>query len=138
MNVRPIVAKVFEDTINETPMNSELKRAIRNHPKIKGVIQNVANQILTADAHRRSKGKKAFKQATIEGSARDFAQMFIKGIAEEIRKREQSDIERIAEETKLQKAKDLDATINGKPSGDYVDMVKDGLKIGDTTVEQVN
>lgn len=136
MDIKPVVYKAFQDTIENAEINSELKRSLMDNARVRGVVQNVYKEILAADAFRRAKGNKATSHAAIKSTAEDMAKMFIFGLVNEIEKRQQSDLARAMNEAKAQQAKDLESTANGVVAGDYQELAERGLKIGETMVDE--
>ncbi len=136
MDIKPIVEKAYRDVILNASCNSELKRALNESARVRGVVQNIYKELVTADAYRRQKMGKATSHSALKSTAEDLFKLFIHGLIREIEVRERSDLARIAEETKAQQAKDLEAAENGQASGDYVELVERGLKIGDTIVDE--
>lgn len=133
MDIRPIVTKAFEKTVKLAECNSDLKRALLESAKIRSVEQNVYNELVKANAVFMNKHKRSAKYVTLRDTAEELFQLFIHGVIQQIKEREQSDLARIAEQQKRQNQLDLEATANGKPQGAYEELVDMGLQIGETT-----
>lgn len=99
------------------------------HPRVEGFITNLNNEIRKARLKLIRKGKIITEQ-TVKGLVYDFTAMFMSNMETEARRRYESDLERVAREAQIQEHKDMDATLDGKPSGIFEEA---GVQIDDQT-----
>lgn len=132
MTTYEIISTSIQRGIKTALVNDELKRIALSHPRIQQIAGELTRQFAQVEIVRKAQNKKPLKRKTIEDAAEDFARLFLKKIEKEAEDRYKSDIQKTLEERKRQELKDLDQTTNGQVSGVFTEMVKDGLRIGET------
>lgn len=99
------------------------------HPKVEEFLGNLDRQIKRAQ-DKLWKKRKVVKPETVKGLVYDFAGMFLRNMEEAAKRQYESDIARIVRETKIQEHKDMEATLEGRPSGIFEEA---GVIVDETT-----
>ena len=122
-----LVKKTYQEAIALNPtINSDLRAALKSHERMPLLFKNLAIELEKVQADRVNKWKKPFPEKTLKALIYDMVDVFIMGVEMEVKKRYQSDMERIEEEAKIKAQKDLEATASGVISGDFEEIFKDG------------
>lgn len=136
MTTYEIISTSIQRAIKRAKVNEELKRVALSHPRIFEIAGLLTKEFAQVEIIRKAKQKPALKRRTIEETAENFADLFIKKIEIEAENRYKSDIQKALEASKAQELKDLDSTSEGKAQGVFSEMVKDGLVINETETRE--
>lgn len=137
MSLENDVKKWFIQAIEMNPMTSpELKRAIKSTHggRLDTYTKALAQEFMKADQVQIKRGKSAFKKDTIKSAVKDFAEVWVRNIENEAKRRIESDISKSIRDQKEQERKDLESTANGKAAGEFEEYIKDGSLIIDEKV----
>jgi hypothetical protein len=120
-------------------IDPELKSALleKKHPKVEAMLTNLYKELQQACFHLyQKKGRYPLPQ-TIKGVVYDFTKTFTQGLEIKAKQMYESDLSRIARETKIQEHKDLEATANGNAQGIFAEagvMINDQTKTDQKTI----
>lgn len=132
--MKAMVTKAFRETVMNSNYNSEMKLSVLGHERMKGFVTRLTVELIKVQALRTNQGKPIFKAPAIRSLVKDFTETFLQGFHNVAEKRIESDLQKIQRQAELDKQAALEATANGKPTGEYAELVNMGVTIGDTKV----
>lgn len=87
MEIKSLVFNTFKRTVENAPINSEMKRSILEHPKVRATVQHMYNELLQANALQISRRGKGFRKETLQDAVKDLTLLFIRNLKTAILKR---------------------------------------------------
>lgn len=107
-------------------LNSKPKRLV-------WFIDNLSKELTHAIALRQLKSQREYKKQLLITAIHDFTKVFVDSCQMEADDKYQSDLERIRKQARVDLVKDMDATIAGKPQGEFEEagLVTDENKVGE-------
>lgn len=137
MYYKKFVRETYDEAIRLHPtINSELKIALKSNERVPAFIDYLADEIEIAQDAMIAKGAEKIKDETLKGLVYDLTNLFIQGLEKRANERMESDAMRLLRKAKEDYKKDLDESATGNLTGDFAELAKDGLKIGDSSNEQ--
>lgn len=103
-------------------VNSDLKRALKAHERVPNFIDNLSVEFSKVQVQRSREGKSPLSEKTLQQSTYDMVETFITGLKNSYDKAAESEAKKLARERAVQYQKDLEATADGKPSGDFQEL----------------
>lgn len=98
--------------------------SLKNSPRTKYFLKNLSEEISKAERLVHKRRGRALKLETIRLTIHDMTRLLLRGIEKEATNRVKSEADKSREKSKLDYLKDLEATSEGNPSGDF-----EGLEI---------
>lgn len=135
MDIKSTVLKTFNDTVKNAPVNTELKKALLNHPNMRTFVQNIYSELVGVEQIRASKQKSRLKKTTIESYVKDMTNHFIMQFNHIAEVKAMSDLEKLRRSSEIQKQKDLETSADGKLTGEYEELNQ--IVIGETKVKSL-
>lgn len=135
MDIKSTVLKTFNDTVKNATVNTELKKALLNHPNMRVFVQNIYAELVGVEQIRASKQKPRLKKTTIESYVKDMTNHFIMQFNHVAEVKAMSDLEKLRRSSEIQKQKDLEASADGKLTGEYEELNQ--IVIGETKVRSL-
>lgn len=135
MDIKSTVLKTFNDTVKNATVNTELKKALLNHPNMRVFVQNIYTELVGVEQIRASKQKPRLKKTTIESYVKDMTNHFIMQFNHVAEVKAMSDLEKLRRSSEIQKQKDLEASADGKLTGEYEELNQ--IVIGETKVKSL-
>lgn len=135
MDIKSTVLKTFNDTVKNAHVNTELKKALLNHPNMRVFVQNIYAELVGVEQIRASKQKPRLKKTTIESYVKDMTNHFIMQFNHVAEVKAMSDLEKLRRSSEIQKQKDLEASADGKLTGEYEELNQ--IVIGETKVKSL-
>lgn len=135
MDIKSTVLKTFNDTVKNATVNTELKKALLNHPNMRAFVQNIYAELVGVEQIRASKQKPRLKKTTIESYVKDMTNHFIMQFNHIAEVKAMSDLEKLRRSSEIQKQKDLEASADGKLTGEYEELNQ--IVIGETKVKSL-
>lgn len=133
---------VFEQVRQSKTAKSGLKEFVLSHetnprgmPQLDRMIQNLRNEIQKAQAVFWRRHKKEPNPKHIKSLVQDFTEVFLHNCETVARQTYESDMARIARETKLQEAKDMESTLQGNPAGIFEEL---GVIVDETRQDEIH
>ena len=118
------INKYFKEAIRlNMTLDGELKNAILNHERTNKYLDNMSEQLSIAQRQLIKKGR-VVDLKTMKSVVYDMTDVFVASIKMEAKERHESVIDKLARQAEAQKKADMDATIAGKPAGDYEDLIE--------------
>lgn len=132
MYYRKLVEDTYFECIALDPnLPLDLRTALKSHARIPLFLSNLAQELDKAQAARVGRGKSPIALNVIKSLVYEYTQMFIKGIQMQAEANYQSEVQKKLLEAQAQAQKDLEQTALGKPSGEFEEIFKDGVKTSD-------
>lgn len=103
-----LVHSSFMKAVEESEVNVELKRAVKEHPRVKQFLLDLYRQLVNVNVNREFRRKARLKDKTVIDTVESFAKVFIKGVNHEAEKRVQSELEKIRQKALADKQRDLE------------------------------
>lgn len=123
MDVEKLIRQTFLKTVNSLEIPADIKQAALSHDTKATFFGNLKAHIMNARIDRIKQGKPAFKPATFEWWVSEMSKYYVSTVATfyEIKAKSEAEQTRLKRESDFKK--DIDATISGKPQGDFADIV---------------
>jgi hypothetical protein len=137
MNLDKIVRSTFVKTINKLDISGDIKSAAQTHETKEKFITNLKTQINNARKQRLAVGKKPFKDSSFIWWVEQMTGFYVGTVQQYFEQRSKSDAEKTRVKREADEKADIDATIAGKPQGDYADIltaVGDGDAVSKVTL----
>ena len=122
----------FDSIINNKQIPEEFKRSLRTHPTARKFRETLASEISKAERAVAKRRGKELKLDTINSTIDDLINFWIIGLEREADKRKESYLMKQKRESELQYQKDLEATVDGTPTGEFEGL---DIEYGDTEEE---
>lgn len=124
---RGLVCRAYIEAVNACPfIDAGLRSALKAHERAPSFIDGLSNEFEKLAALRLKKGKRLPDDKHLKELVRDFTYGFIQAIQQKARQDYESDITKVMREQVIANQRDLDATIEGTPKGDYADLIEEG------------
>lgn len=104
-------------------LDSEFKSAILRHDRTNTYLENMSGELAKAQQRLIRKGK-ILRLETMKNIVYDMSDVFVSSIKIEAQQRHESVLAKLARQEEAQKKADMDATIAGKPQGDYEELIE--------------
>lgn len=134
-HLEKLVHTSFTRTVDAAEVNIELKRAVKEHPKVKQFLKDLYLQLVNVNVNREFRQKARLKDKTVIDTVESFAKVFIKGVNHEAEKRVQSELEKIRQKALADKQRDLEKSASGELSGEYLEIAEEGVILNETGSE---
>ena len=129
--LRNLVRRTFIGTVNKAEIEGELKDALKRNKD--RYIDQWTQEINKANINRKFTNKPDFKVQTVESTIAELTDNLIYICKKRAEAKVESYLSKRAKEAESARLKDLEDTVDGKPSGDYADVIDEGgVLIGDT------
>lgn len=135
MIAEKMVKKRVEDRLaSKKDLRSEVLEAIHNSDQYRNFITGLTNQLIKSAMLVARRGKvKKLSDSTINSTIDDFTDHFVASFKYDAELRNESDLDRIAREQKVQDYKDMEKTLDGESSGVFEEL---GVEIVDKSEDQ--
>lgn len=124
MLLEPLIRKVFSNEVVKAELSRDLIEGVLRHERKEVFITNVKKEINKIREARLKAGKKPLDEDQISWMIRSMTRFFIAGVKAEATQRHASAAEKTRAKTEADNIADLEATVKGKPQGDYADIVE--------------
>lgn len=126
MPYRGLVNRAYLEAVNSmSDIDADLKRALRAHERVPDFITRLAFEFEKIAALRLRSGKPLPADKHLKAVVKDFAEVFVKGIQEDAKRRHESQVQKTIREAIRSDAEALDKTASGIPTGDYADLIEE-------------
>lgn len=126
MYYKGLVDIAFNEAVtNHKHAPVELKQALRNSETVKQALSKLARDFELVAAKRASQGKPNIAHTHIKDVVTAAVDTYVGAIKTMADRRLESELARIARESKERDAKDLDQSASGTLTGDYADLAKE-------------
>lgn len=119
----PMIRKEFASVVNSLPESFDVKAGVLNHERKESFFKNMKAEINKIREARLKHGKKPLTDDQITWMIRSMTRFFVIGVKAEADHRIASAAEKTRQKTEADNLADLDATVSGKPQGDYAEIV---------------
>lgn len=118
MNIREFCVKTYQEYVRTTPMNEDLRRALKSHERVPVFINNMARELAQSKA----------KKETVEQAVRDMTKYFISQVEAQAKFRAMSDLAKMTLQADQAKKEKLNEHVDDleKKGADYV-LEKEGI-----------
>lgn len=131
--MKNLVRRVFYQTLARAKAPDALKDSMRNHERSKFFIENLTDEMFKIQKIRASKGRQPHKIKHLEEVIRDMTLQYLYLVKTTAEHEYKSSIEKLRIKQMADDQFAIEQTADGKPTGDFESMVKDGeLQIGET------
>lgn len=100
----------------------ELIKSLKNSPRTKVFLHNLSEEISKAERLVTVRRGRPLKLSTIQATIWDMSRLLLRGIEREATKRIQSEAEKKREQKEADYLKDLEATVDGNPQGEFEEL----------------
>lgn len=130
----PLIRKVFSNEVVKAELSRDLMEGVLRHERKEVFISNVKKEINILREARLAKGKRPLREDEVSWMIRSMTRFFISGVKAESIRRHASQAEKTRLKAEADNIADLEATVAGKPQGDYADIVE---VVGDGDAESI-
>ncbi len=125
MNLKNEINAAFDEYVHENYAdNADMRHAIKSHPRRQRFLENLETEFRKVRIMNIGKGKKFYKPETIRWAVKQMMGFFVSSMELEANERVASDAEKARVKSEAEDMRDIDRTLEGKPSGDYADIVQ--------------
>lgn len=124
MSIKKICMNGFSSALKESGMPSDLQRHITDHERKSMFLSNMEEQLNLVERLRLSQGKGPLKKETLEWATFEMTNTFIQTVLEHKELQAKPAIEKTKIKAEHDNLRDIESTLQGKPSGDFADIVE--------------
>jgi hypothetical protein len=113
------VRRYYIDAVDKLDIPSDLRQALRANERVPQFVIKMAHEFKEAQEIRLRRGKPFFTQEQLKDVVYDYTKVFCKMLQTNYERMVENEHTRLAREAKASYKKDLENTINGKPTGEF-------------------
>lgn len=123
-----MITKWIEDDYREAvqllpEIPEELRKALKTHERVPKFFEGLQKEFATIEQRKIKMTREDVKKVVY-----DLTMVFVACLKRRVDEQSMSDLGRLISKNKAQKIKDLDETADGKPSGEYIELLGENGK----------